>query len=89
MAAKDYEFKSDGQNVYLAKHIKDSEKISTDRRPLTDSEILGLFSYYFKGYCLANETDEMTVNLNGSPFFVAKMVPKTEEGETPEAPETI
>ena len=52
MAAKDYSFQSGSfGTIYLAKNNKSKTLMSSDRRAITENELLGLFEYYVLNKC--------------------------------------
>lgn len=76
MAAKDYEIVTGWQNAYLAKRTK-SRKMSEDRRPIEDGEMIGLFEFYLRRYCEENDTDSVVItNGDGTKLFEAKLLDK-------------
>lgn len=76
MAAKDYIIVTGWQNAYLAKRTK-SNKISEDRRPISDGEMIGLFEFYLRKYCEENKTDSVVItNGDGTKLFEAKLLDK-------------
>ena len=76
MAATDYEIVTGWQNAYLAKRTKTS-KMSTDRRPINNSEMIGLFEFYLRKYCEENDTDSVVItNADGTELFEAKLLDK-------------
>lgn len=74
MAAKDYKIVTGCFSAYLAKETKSRKNImSTDRRVITDSEIIGLFEFWLKRYCVENKVDFVTIrNSNGEMLFEAE-----------------
>lgn len=53
MAAKNYDIVCGWQNAYIAKHTE-SEIMSTDRRPISDGEIMMLIDFAL-GKCLLDK----------------------------------
>lgn len=84
MAATDYIIVTGWQNAYLAKAKKSTKKnglqtMSSDRRPITDSEMIGLFEFYLRNYCEEHNTDEVVIsNGDGKKIFEAKLLDKDE-----------
>ena len=85
MAAKDYIIVSGWRNAYLTKKKKPTKKglqvMSQDRRPITDSEMIGLFEFYLRKWC-EDHPDEDTVvitNSDGKKIFEATLLDKDEE----------
>lgn len=78
MAAKDYIIVTGWQNAYLAKAKKtESNTMSADRRPIKDSEIIGLFEFYLRKYCEEKNTDSVVItSANGTKLFEAKLLDK-------------
>lgn len=84
MSATDYEIATGLFNAYLAKKKKPTKNgrqtMSQDRRPITDSEILGLFEFYLRNWCEENEKDTVVItNGNGKKIFEATLLDKEEE----------
>lgn len=83
MAAKDYIIVSGWRNCYLARNKKPSkrgpETMSEDRRPITDSEMIGLFEFYLRRYCRDNNTDEVVITTRGKKIFKAKLLDKEDD----------
>ena len=65
MAAKDYIFAAGFANIYLTKKTKPRKDgltlMSTDRRPLEESEILYIFEHYLRQFYKKNHTDTLVV----------------------------
>lgn len=75
MAATDYVIVSGMFGVYLAKEKKTkTNKMSTDRRVITDNEILGLFEFYLRKYCKDNNVDNVTIAKDGKKIFEATLL---------------
>lgn len=76
MAAKDYVFVTGMVTPYLARKTK-GPVMSQDRRPIEDSEILGLFEFYLRKWCEENKKDAVTIcNIKGKMLFEAKLLDK-------------
>lgn len=76
MAAKDYEIVTGWRSAYLAKRTK-YRKMSADRRPIEDSEMIGLFEFYLRKYCEKHDTDSVVItNADGTKLFEAKLLDK-------------
>lgn len=84
MAATDYEIVTGWQNAYLAKKKKITGKganlMSRDRRPITESEIIGLFEFYLRNWCDEHEGEDTVVitDSDGKNLFEAKLLDKDE-----------
>jgi hypothetical protein len=51
--------------------------MSQDRRPLTETEQIGVFEHYLKRYCEENHTDKVVItDKDGKPIFEAKLLIK-------------
>jgi len=79
MAATDYEIVTGWFNPYLVKKKKPTKNgrqtMSQDRRPITDSEILGLFEFYLRNWCEENEKDTVVItNGDGKKIFEATLL---------------
>lgn len=65
MAAKDYVIVEGCFNAYLTKKKKTTKNrpqtMSQDRRPITDGEIIGLFEFYLRKWCMENEGEDTVV----------------------------
>lgn len=73
--AEDYVFTAGMRNVYLAKKTKGG-CMSSDRRVVTDNEIIGLFEYYLRKWS-ENNGGKKTITLtssNGEPVFEATLL---------------
>lgn len=76
MAAKDYVFVTGMFTPYLAKETK-GQVISKDRRPIKNSEILGLFEFYLRRWYKEEKKDTLIVcDNNGRMLFEAKILDK-------------
>lgn len=82
MAAIDYEIVAGWMNAYLMKKKKATKKgpkvMSVDRRPITESEMIGLFEFYLRKWCEEHEgvdTVEIT-NGDGKKIFTATLLDK-------------
>lgn len=84
MAAKDYVIVAGWQNCYLAKKKKPSNRkpqvMSEDRRPITESEMIGLFEFYLRKYCEEHEGEDTVVitDSDGKKIFEATLLDKEE-----------
>ena len=75
MAAKDYSFQSGAfGTIYLAKNNKSKTLMSSDRRAITENELLGLFEHYVLNKCEKDrcKTFEVT-NGNGEEIFEVRL----------------
>ena len=84
MAAKDYEIVTGWRNAYLTKKKKPTKSgpqtMSTDRRVIEDSEIIGLFEFYLRHWCEDNEKYTVVItNAEGKQLFEATLLDKEEE----------
>lgn len=73
--AEDYVFTAGMRNVYLARKTKGS-CMSSDRRVVTDNEIIGMFEFYLRKW-VDEHNGEKTVTLtssNGEPVFEATLL---------------
>ena len=57
MAAKNYDIVCGCQNAYIAKHTK-SKIMSTDRRPISDGEIMMLIDFALEKFLLDNDIEK-------------------------------
>lgn len=84
MAAKDYEIVKGWQNAYLTKKKKPTKKgpqtMSTDRRPITEDEMIGLFEFYLRRWCEENPGEDTVVitDSRGKNIFKATLLDKEE-----------
>lgn len=83
MSATDYEIVAGWRNCYLAKKKKPTKKgpqtMSEDRRPITESEMIGLFEFHLRHYCEEHETDTVVItNGDGKKIFEATLLDKEE-----------
>lgn len=83
MAATDYIIVTGWQNAYLAKRKKPTKRgpqtMSTDRRPIEDSEMIGLFEFYLRKWCEENGKDTVVISdANGKKIFEATLLDKEE-----------
>lgn len=84
MAAKDYVIVMGWMNAYLAKKKKPTKKgpqtMSEDRRPIADSEMIGLFEFYLRKWCEEHKGEDTVVitNSNGKKIFEARLLDKDE-----------
>jgi len=81
MAASDYEIVEGWRACYFAKRATTkSGKMSTDRREITDNEIIGMFIHYLRRYCDENDTDIVVITgENGEKIFEAKLLKKEDK----------
>ena len=75
MAAKDYSFQSGAfGTVYLAKNNKSKSLMSSDRRAITENELLGLFEHYVLNKCEKDKCKTFGVtNGDGEEIFEVKL----------------
>ena len=75
MAAKDYSFVSGVfGTIYLARNNKSKTLMSSDRRVITENELLGLFEYYVLNKCEKDKCKTFGVtNENGEEIFEVKL----------------
>lgn len=76
MAAKaeSYVFVAGMRNVYLAKKTKGS-CMSSDRRVVTDDEIIGMFEFYLRKWVEENGKKTVTLTSSkGEPVFEATLL---------------
>jgi hypothetical protein len=81
MAATDYEIVEGALGgLYLAHKTKGST-MSDDRRPITESEIIGCFELYLREWCDEHEGDDTLFirGKNGKLLFKATLLDKEEE----------
>ena len=72
--ANDYVFVGGMRNVYLAKKTKGS-CMSSDRRVVTDDEIIGMFEFYLRKWVEANGNKTVTLTSSkGEPVFEATLL---------------
>lgn len=79
MAAKDYKIcPSLSLNAYIAKTSKKNpNKMLSDRRVITDSEIFSLIRWRLERHCIEDEnTSGMVINVDGKPIL--EIIPKGE-----------
>ncbi len=82
MAATDYGIVTGWMNAYLAKKKKPTKNgpqtMSQDRRPITESEMIGLFEFYLRKWCEENEGKDTVVitNSDGKKIFKATLLDK-------------
>jgi len=80
MAAKDYVFQTGCfGTVYLAKKIKSKTVMSQDRRPLTESECIGIFESYLRDWCEKNKEKTLVITSGDKVVFEATLVDKSKE----------
>ena len=80
MAVSDYVFKSEGKKIYLSKQLK-GDGISKDSRELTSNEIVALFTFYFRNYCVENKCDGMTIRVDGKNLYEVKLCEEEKKDE--------
>ena len=75
MAAKDYSFQSGAfGTIYLAKNNKSKTLMSSDRRAITENELLGLFEHYVLNKCEKDKCKTFGVtNGYGEEIFEVKL----------------
>ena len=78
MAAKDYSFQSGAfGTIYLAKNNKSKTLMSSDRRAITENELLGLFEHYVLNKCEKDRCKTFGVtNGNGEEIFEVRLSQK-------------
>ena len=85
MAAKDYVIVSGWRNAYLTRKKKPTKKglqvMSQDRRPITDSEMIGLFEFYLRKWCEDHPAEDTVVitNSDGKKIFEATLLDKEDD----------
>lgn len=57
MAAKNYDIVCGWRNAYIAKYTK-TNKMSDDRRPITEGEIMMLIDFSLENYLLTNDMEK-------------------------------
>ena len=73
MAAKDYKICPALFNAYIAKvSKKDPNLMLSDRREITDSEIIALIIWKLDKFCIENKTDTMNIIVEGNPIVEIK-----------------
>lgn len=73
--AEDYVFTAGMRNVYLARKTK-GNCMSSDRRVVTDNEIIGMFEFHLRKWS-ENNNGKKTVTFtssNGEPVFEATLL---------------
>jgi hypothetical protein len=59
--------------------------MSQDRRPITDSEMIGLFEFYLRKWCEENKQDTVVItNAKGKKIFEATLLDKNELDPCPD-----
>ena len=81
MAATDYEIVTGWMNAYLAKKKKPTkdgqQTMSLDRRPITESEMIGLFEFYLRQWCEEHPgEDTVVIAKGGKKIFEATLLDK-------------
>lgn len=84
MAAKDYIIVTGWMNAYLAKKKAPTKKgpqtMSMDRRVIEDSEIIGLFEFYLRNWCMEHGEDTIVISRGKKKILEAKLLDfKTED----------
>lgn len=85
MAANDYVIVAGWWNAYLAKKKRPTKNglqtMSQDRRPITESEMIGLFEFYLRRWCEEHEGEDTVVitNSDGKKIFEATLLDKEEK----------
>lgn len=79
MAATDYVFVTDRDNAYLVKTIGSIQQgfrlVNSDRRPITESELIGLFEFFLRKCRDCTGDDSLVIsNDDGKPIFVATLI---------------
>ena len=77
MAATDYVIVAGWRNAYLARKKKNQRNntMSQDRRPITNSEIIGLFEFYLRNWCSENKKETVVItDANGKKLFEATLL---------------
>lgn len=71
--------------LYLAKKKKPTkngvETISNDRRPITESEMIGCFVHYLRQWCEENNNDSLVVTSGDKKIFEATLLDKEDDKE--------
>lgn len=74
MSAKDYVIEEGCLDTpYLCRKTKSNSLMSTDRRIISDGEIIGLFKNYLKRFCVESESSEISLTENGNVIFSVKL----------------
>lgn len=79
MTARDYIICKGIRCLYLAKRLKAQTVISKDRRPISDSEVIGCFEFYLRRRCEELGDDTVIISDDNGPIFEAKLLRKEEE----------
>lgn len=84
MAATDYVIVTGWANAYLARKKKPPKRgpmtMSEDRRPITEGEMIGLFEFFLRNWCMDHNEDTVVItNSNGKKIFEATLLDKGEE----------
>ena len=75
MAATDYTFEMSGLgNIYLARKIKSATRISSDRRLVTDNEIIAMFENYLRRRAEENNNPHLVITQGGKTIFEATLI---------------
>ena len=73
MASKDYKICPALFSAYIAKvSKKDPNLMLSDRREITDSEIIALIIWKLDKFCIENKTDTMNIIVEGNPIVEIK-----------------
>lgn len=82
MTAKDYAIVTGWANAYIARKKKSAKKgmqtMSSDRRPITEDEIIGLFEFYLRNWCEEHEGNTVVIKKGGKIIFEATLLDKEE-----------
>lgn len=80
MSAVDYEIVSGWRRPYFAKKNKSKDRISKDRREITDNEIVGLFNWYLENWSDEHPNETLVISdKNGDKLFEATYYGNTDE----------
>ena len=84
MAASDYIIVTGWANAYLARKKKPTKRgpqtMSEDRRPITETEMIGLFEFYLRRWCEEHHEDTVVVtDSDGKKIFVARLLDKEDK----------
>lgn len=79
MAASDYEFVTGLACAYIAKKIKSKKIMSSDRRVVTDNEILALFEFYLRRRVEGCCCKKVVIKREGRTIFKAELLDVEEE----------
>lgn len=74
MSANDYKVCFSWRQIYLAKVSKrDPNLMLKDRRPISESEILGAVEWYAREFCIKHKTDEVCIFKDDKEIFRIKI----------------